>query len=157
MKIPYEQAINHFLKSKLNMISTFAERLEYIIPRRARYYTHKGKGVYPAVNSDIWNQLTCLEGWLPAGGLVSTVPDLLKFGNIMLKSYLGNDGKIRQIECDCVHDALNINQNSFTSSFIYFQEFLSNQRSKSCGHQINRLDSVGLIFIMVRKYRFSKV
>jgi CubicO group peptidase (beta-lactamase class C family) len=96
MKIPYEQAINHLLKSELNMTSTFAERLEYIIPRRARYYMHNGKGL-SVINADILDQLVSLAGWWPAGGLVSTVPDQLKYGNIMLKSYYGNHGNIKFI------------------------------------------------------------
>jgi CubicO group peptidase (beta-lactamase class C family) len=90
MKVPYEHAINNLLRSELNMTSTFCERREFIIPRRARYYQLKAKRMLSVINADIMDDLVSVENWWPAGGLVSTVPDQLKFGNAMLKSYYGN-------------------------------------------------------------------
>ena len=43
----------------------------------------------PVVNADIIDDLVSVDNWWPPGGLVSTVPDQLKFGNAMLKSYQG--------------------------------------------------------------------
>jgi hypothetical protein len=71
-----------------------------IIDRRARYYLKNEYYSYFVVN---WNNVSTAEilsapiiddllslvaQWL-SGGLVSTVPDLLKFGNYMLNSYKG--------------------------------------------------------------------
>ena len=89
MKVPYEHAINNLLRSELNMTSTFCERREFIIPRRARGYQHKEEGMLPVINADIIDDLISVDNWWSAGGLVSTVPDQLKFGNAMLKSYQG--------------------------------------------------------------------
>jgi serine beta-lactamase-like protein LACTB len=100
----YENAINNMFK-ELGMSSTFAERHEMIIPHRVHYYmkndspyiqnvTNLIKSNESILNSLIVDDLLSLEAYWPAGGLVSTVPDLLKFGNYMLNSYKGvNDSK----------------------------------------------------------------
>jgi CubicO group peptidase (beta-lactamase class C family) len=95
----YEKAMNKMFK-ELAMNSTFAERHEMIIDRRARYYL---KNEYYSYFVENWNNISTAEilsapiiddllslvaQW-PSGGLVSTVPDLLKFGNYMLNSYKG--------------------------------------------------------------------
>jgi len=100
----YENAINNMFK-ELGMSSTFAERHEMIIPHRVHYYMRSDspyiqhlpnliKSNESILNSQIVDDLLSLEAYWPAGGLVSTVPDLLKFGNYMLNSYKGvNDSK----------------------------------------------------------------
>jgi CubicO group peptidase (beta-lactamase class C family) len=101
----YENAINKMFK-ELGMSSTFAERHEMIIPHRAHYYmksdspdvqkylTTRNTTKVEILNSFIVDDLLSLEAYWPSGGLVSTVPDLLKFGNYMLNSYKGfNDSK----------------------------------------------------------------
>jgi serine beta-lactamase-like protein LACTB len=93
----YENAINKMFK-ELGMSSTFAERREMIIPHRARYYLKNNSPInenwknvtkVELMNAPIVDDLASLEAQLPSGGLVSTVPDLLKFGNYMLNSYKG--------------------------------------------------------------------
>jgi serine beta-lactamase-like protein LACTB len=101
----YENAINKMFK-ELGMSSTFAERHEMIIPHRAHYYMRSDSPYIPyfqnestsseveILNCYILDDLVSLEASWPVGGLVSTVPDLLKFGNYMLNSYKGvNDSK----------------------------------------------------------------
>jgi serine beta-lactamase-like protein LACTB len=100
----YENAINNMFK-ELGMNFTFAERHEMIIPHRVHYYMKSDspyvqnssnliKSNVSILNSLIIDDLISLEAYWPAGGLVSTVPDLLKFGNYMLNSYKGvNDSK----------------------------------------------------------------
>ncbi len=86
----YENAMNKMFK-ELGMSSTFAERHEMIIPHRVRYYM-KSDSFYiqyfqnttnstkvQLLNSLIIDDLLSLEANWPSGGLVSTVPDLLKF------------------------------------------------------------------------------
>jgi CubicO group peptidase (beta-lactamase class C family) len=73
---------------ELGMKTTFAEERETIIERRPRYYANSnGK----TVNVDISDDLFSYEGWWPSGGMVSTVSDLLRFGNAMLSAYNGNN------------------------------------------------------------------
>jgi CubicO group peptidase (beta-lactamase class C family) len=103
----YENAVNKMFK-ELGMSSTFAERHEMIIPRRARYYLKssfypnyvenwKNSTKVEILNAPIVDDLVSLEAYWPSGGLLSTLPDILKFGNYMLKSYKGvieeNSGK----------------------------------------------------------------
>jgi serine beta-lactamase-like protein LACTB len=93
----YENAMNKMFK-ELGMNSTFAERHDMIIHRRARYYLLNNSPIYEnlnnitkvkVLNAPIIDDLVSLEAQWPSGGLVSTVPDLLKFGNHMLNSYKG--------------------------------------------------------------------
>ncbi|XP_059801946.1 serine beta-lactamase-like protein LACTB, mitochondrial [Hypanus sabinus] len=65
----------------LNMLRTVPDENEPIIYNRARYYTYNEKG--RLVNSPY---VDCSYKWA-GGGFVSTVQDLLKFGNVMLYSY----------------------------------------------------------------------
>jgi len=83
---------------ELGMSSTFAERREMIIPHRARYYLKNNDQIsenwqnvteVKLLNAPIIDDLESFEHQLPSGGLLSTVPDLLKFGNYMLNSYKG--------------------------------------------------------------------
>jgi serine beta-lactamase-like protein LACTB len=102
----FENAINKMFK-ELGMSSTFAEKREKIIPHRARYYIRstspfirrslnpKNSTKVEILNALIQNELVPLVAIWPAAGLMSTVPDLLKFGNYMLNSYKGvNDTKL---------------------------------------------------------------
>ena len=91
----YESAINKMFK-KLEMNSTFCERREQIIRHRARYYMldTSQKEMPKLHNNPIFTELVSFEGWWPAGGIISTVPDLLKFGAHMNKWSKGvNDSK----------------------------------------------------------------
>ncbi|XP_062927069.1 serine beta-lactamase-like protein LACTB, mitochondrial [Mobula hypostoma] len=65
----------------LDMLRTVPDENEPIIYNRARYYTYNEKG--RLVNSPY---VDCSYKWA-GGGFVSTVQDLLKFGNVMLYSY----------------------------------------------------------------------
>jgi len=87
----YENAINKRFK-EIGLSSTFAERHDMIIPHRARYYMKNNSAnntKVEIVNAMILDDLVSFEAQWPAGGIVSTVPDLLKFGNFMLNSYKG--------------------------------------------------------------------
>jgi len=47
-------------------------------------------------NSDITSDiLTSVEKWWPAAGIISTVGDLLTFGNNVIKSYRGDYGNVK--------------------------------------------------------------
>jgi serine beta-lactamase-like protein LACTB len=104
----FENTMNKMFK-ELGMSSTFAERHEMIIPRRARHYMiNKYFPLYvddwnnntkvEILNAPLVDDLVSLEAYWPSGGFVSTVPELLKFGNYMLKSYKGViDAKSGQI------------------------------------------------------------
>ena len=82
----YEKAINKMFED-LGMVSTFCERRERIIAQRARYYmTYNVTENKPQlINAMIADDLVSYEANWPSGGLVSTVPDLLKFGSKMIK------------------------------------------------------------------------
>jgi serine beta-lactamase-like protein LACTB len=104
----FENTMNKMFK-ELGMSSTFAERHEMIIHRRARHYMiNKYFPLYvddwnnntkvEILNAPLVDDLVSLEAYWPSGGFVSTVPELLKFGNYMLKSYKGViDAKSGQI------------------------------------------------------------
>jgi serine beta-lactamase-like protein LACTB len=74
---------------ELGMKTTFAEERETIIEHRPRYYASNSNG--KTVNVDIIDDLFSYEGWWPSGGMVSTVSDLLRFGNAMLSAYNGHN------------------------------------------------------------------
>jgi serine beta-lactamase-like protein LACTB len=74
---------------ELGMKTTFAEERETIIEHRPRYYASNSNG--KIVNVDIIDDLFSYEGWWPSGGMVSTVSDLLRFGNAMLSAYNGDN------------------------------------------------------------------
>ena len=81
--------VDKILRKQLGMYSTYLDYNEPIIYERSNYYLHSEKkpGVLlnaPAVdNSYKW----------AGGGLLSSIPDLLRFGNVMMYSYLGGDTK----------------------------------------------------------------
>jgi serine beta-lactamase-like protein LACTB, mitochondrial len=81
----YESEINKLFQ-ELGMTSTQCERRNTIIPHRARYYQKYEKMNNMLGNSEVYDDLVSLEGWWPAGGIVSTVPDLLRFGYAMITS-----------------------------------------------------------------------
>ena len=87
----YESAINRMFKD-LNMNSTVCERRESIIPNRSRYYMIDPSNNNTVINDPIYDDLVSLEAGWPAGGIVSTIPDILRFGSHMIKwSKGGND------------------------------------------------------------------
>jgi len=89
MNETYESAINKMFSNELGMTSTYCERHEMIIPHRAHYYMKNELTHNQIANAHIVDDLVSLERNWPAGGIVSTVSDLLKFGNYMLNSYKG--------------------------------------------------------------------
>ena len=117
---------NHLVKKILNkelgMIHTYLDENEPVIRNRANYYNKSKKnGILsnvPSVdNSCKW----------AGGGLLSNIPDLLKFGNVMMYSYLGGDGKRHgYLKPDTV-DSL-WTPNPFTkrdTSSLFFNKFFS--------------------------------
>ena len=81
----YESAINQMFR-ELDMNSTVCERRELIIPNRARYYLLDENDPTKLVNDPIIpNELLSMEAMWSAGDIMSTVPDLLRFGSHMIK------------------------------------------------------------------------
>jgi len=76
---------------ELGMNTTFAEKRESIFKHRPRYYSNDFGTL---VNVDVVDDLFSYEGWWPSGGMVSTVSDLLVFGNAMLSGHQGKDKSI---------------------------------------------------------------
>ncbi len=75
---------------KLGMNSTFAEPHEQTFKHRPRYYQlNSTKPPLHLENTDIIDDLFSYEGWWPSGGMVSTIEDLLIFGNTMLSTFKG--------------------------------------------------------------------
>ncbi|CAG2180827.1 unnamed protein product [Oppiella nova] len=77
--------------TQLNMNSTFVERREKIFKHRPQYYQLSNITSGTLQKSDIIDELFQYEGWMSAGGIVSTAEDLLRFGNAMLSAYHGNN------------------------------------------------------------------
>ena len=101
----YESRMNKLLQTQLNMTETSAERREKIIPNRVRYY--RSGGIEPndtrIFNTVMLDDIIIVNKYWPAGGIMSTVPDLLRFGNIMLYSFKGgNDGKPGYLKTETV-------------------------------------------------------
>jgi serine beta-lactamase-like protein LACTB len=84
----YESAINKMFK-QLEMNKTFCERRENIIPNRARSYI-KSKVAFnnqkPKLENPVFAvELISSEAYWPSIGIVSTIPDLLKYGSNMIQ------------------------------------------------------------------------
>ena len=77
--------VNKVLRKEIGMDSTYIDMNEPIIRDRASYYFLTKRGVL--TNSPFVENNYKIAG----GGLLSTIPDLLKFGNVMLYSYRGGD------------------------------------------------------------------
>lgn len=73
-----------FLHHELGLVNTLLNENETIIMNRAKYYRKTEKGL---LNSPVVDVSYKWAG----GGLISTVADLLQFGNIMLYSFKGQD------------------------------------------------------------------
>ena len=81
----YESAINKMFK-ELDMNSTVCERLELLIPNRARYYIRDPNDETKLMNAPlIPNELLAMEAMWSAGDIMSTVPDLSLYGSHMIK------------------------------------------------------------------------
>ncbi|CAG2102333.1 unnamed protein product [Medioppia subpectinata] len=80
----YDKEIEKMFR-QLNMNSTFAEKREAIYKHRPQYYMNSTK----LEKSDIIDELWSYEGWWPAGGIISTASDLIKFGNAMISANKG--------------------------------------------------------------------
>lgn len=81
--------VNNILRKELGMDSTFIDLNEPIIRDRANNYFLTKTGVLtncPSVENNYK---------IAGGGLLSTIPDLLKFGNVMMYSYRGGDQQSR--------------------------------------------------------------
>ena len=78
----YESVVNKMFED-LEMNSTFCERRERIIPHRSRYYqtVQNSDGKWVLANCPLFDDLVSLESYWPAGGIVTILPDLLRFGS----------------------------------------------------------------------------
>ena len=90
----YQNEIKRFY-SQLKMNKTYAETRSQIFEHRPRYYEPINVSVAPddnhLTNADLLDDLFSYEGWWPSGGMVSTVDDLLTFGNAMITAYKGGN------------------------------------------------------------------
>ncbi|CAG2178117.1 unnamed protein product [Oppiella nova] len=77
--------------TQLHMNSTFAERREMIVKHRPQYYQLSNQTSGTLQKSDIIDELISYEGSWPAGGIISTADNMLRFANAMLSAYHGND------------------------------------------------------------------
>ena len=84
----YEKEIKKMFDS-LGMNLTFCETRQMIFSHRPRYYQMSKEGILQ--NIDIMDDLDVYEAEYSDGGVVSTVEDLLVFGNAMLSSYYGRN------------------------------------------------------------------
>ena len=75
--------VDTILKNHLGMLNTYIDVNETLIANRACYYYKTKNGVL--MNAPFVDNSHKVAG----GGIVSNVPDILKFGNVMLYSYLG--------------------------------------------------------------------
>ena len=87
LKDTFPNIIRKFYQ-KLGMMSTFAES-QALFKNRPRYYELNTEGQLE--QDDVVDRLVWYEGWWPSGGMVSTVKDLLIFGNLWLSSYYGEN------------------------------------------------------------------
>jgi len=87
MSETYESAITKVFKS-IGLTETFPEQYQKIYHNKARYY-EKNKTSNDVHNCQIWDDLWIQGMWYPAGGIMSTAGDLLKFGNVMINSFKG--------------------------------------------------------------------
>jgi serine beta-lactamase-like protein LACTB, mitochondrial len=87
MNETYESAITKVFKS-MGLNETFPERFQKIYHHRARYY-EKNETSNDVHNHAIWDDLVSHDMWWPAGGIMSTASDLLKYGNVMINSFKG--------------------------------------------------------------------
>ena len=80
----FEQIMNKMF-SELHLNSTRLSRREVLIPHRTRPYIKTSKHVLESVAmvEDMGRPLP----WLPMGGIITGVPDLLTFSDVMIKSY----------------------------------------------------------------------
>ncbi|XP_054158412.1 serine beta-lactamase-like protein LACTB, mitochondrial [Oppia nitens] len=83
------------LFAKLDMRGTGVEKREQLLKHRPRYYSQSSDNKPTELeNGDLSADLFSYEGWWSAGGILSTVTDLLKFGNAMIRAYHGTDQSI---------------------------------------------------------------
>ncbi|CAG2180649.1 unnamed protein product, partial [Oppiella nova] len=78
--------------TQLHMNSTFSERREAIYKHRPQYYHLSDITSGTLVKCDMIDELISYEGYWPAGGLISSAEDILRFGNAMISSYKGTNG-----------------------------------------------------------------
>src|SRR5699024_10563465 len=86
-KRPFVAAMREFLHQH-NLTETMVETTDLITDNRARFYrsAHEVTENIPTLAVD---QLVVVEGWWASGGLMSTMPDLLWYGHMMIDAYKG--------------------------------------------------------------------
>lgn len=114
--------VRKILNKELGMIETYLDENEPLISNRANYYNKSKKSGVLSNSPFVENSYK----WA-GGGLLSTIPDLLKFGNVMMYSYLGGNGKLPGFLKQDTVDTL-WTPNPFTkrdSSSKFFSKFFS--------------------------------
>src|SRR5690606_27556062 len=70
------------------LTDTKIETADLIIDNRAQFYRY-ANNVTENLPTLAFDQLVMIEGWWTAGGLISTVSDMLRFGQLMIDAYKG--------------------------------------------------------------------
>src|SRR5699024_5034281 len=103
---PYPVVANEFLQ-KHGLHSSYTGNLSVIIHDIARYYfsnnTHNPK---ENLNTAPFDELIYVQGYWPAGGYMSTVDDLLHYGQLLIDSYKGRkNGRLSYFLCKLDNNA----------------------------------------------------
>ena len=89
--------VKEILHDQLGMKDTFLDEHEPIIRNRVNYYVRADQRAQVQVSSSAPKSVILNAPYVDnsykwaGGGLLSNIPDLLKFGNIMMYSFLGSD------------------------------------------------------------------
>jgi len=90
----YPDAMAQFF-AQLELDSTYVETRNLMLhhAERARYYMYPNKvEIQQNIPTLEFDDLFHEEGWWPSGGLMSTVDDLIKYGNLIVDAYKGRQG-----------------------------------------------------------------
>lgn len=85
----YQKAMTDFF-TELGLHSSYVETIPLMLHKRARYYRPAGAigtlGYKENIPTLIFDEAFHITGWWPSGGLMSTSPDLVKYGNRIVDS-----------------------------------------------------------------------
>ncbi len=104
----FQENLNHFLKHEAKLPSAVNWDASQVLHNVPRYYSgvsiqdnlRPGRGIvgakprgatFPSTPID---ELIFLNGWWPAGGIVATLDDLLRWGHLLIDAYHGRPGAI---------------------------------------------------------------
>lgn len=89
----FSQIMKDFLK-RHNLNETSLETRQSLVYISARYYYFKGGNLHENIPTPLYDDLVIAESSWASGGLLSNVDDLLRWGNLFISSYKGNNNGI---------------------------------------------------------------